>query len=1086
MSRFQNAAPDLMALSRELERMGGGSAATIPGGFFVRCRAAEHGPSIISLQSDSVLLSNPQNPDQRGNKTFSCNASFSASLSQLQVSEGIASSIATQLLKGFNCLLISIGETGSGKSHTLFGNSSEGSGSKGEGVAHCLIDSLLQPGASSAGLSIDISVCEIGADSCMDLFGNESLQVPLFSSALSISVSSPQESRLLIRQALQKSRNACVNPSGQLLELAPNRSHLCVRIRVKNLGRMSQVWIVDTVGSRPLAGARNSVRHFTSSPDVDREQRVLSQQLFGLNKLLSEMCSVAHGARTLESARSSNLSFLVSNLISDNHSLMCLGTVHSDASHHLDSYNTLRISSAARSIVVPCKHVKTPDDLHSIPAAQYLLHASSSKSLEAHKSSSRSPHPLPSVKSAISRAAATPSSHGSHANAFGLSTSPTHVIELGSRPQDAHFRAASEADAFEISEDGSSMVLSPLSGDAEIDFDSRVPQQKLSATKPVLSRFDSPVVPISSGRLQQLHAQPDALDDGESDDSEDNHSDGGVFFASKIINEQVECGSVQVGGWSTFLEENMSSSAASEADNGSVSDACGDFGHDSSSLKVAFHDTLAKVSPSPSKTDAAFVPADSRSTDISPAVQQSLVSSGLQSSSERFSQQQPLVRASTSRQSFPPSLPASSAISLIPVTASSPVSESFESHDASREAAQVRQVCFSSHIRLFYPLITSCRRLQFHRPFHSPYRRLYLPDFSTRIHMQRQHRCLPLCPRSSSCEITTRYWRCSDPASIRYHSFISLCGSHRAPVTCLLLNFFPKVVDLQERLRLCELELSETQMKLELDTEGSRKEVLELRSKLRLAEKDSTASELFDRYEIEIAALSASLSRSEDELVSLKCVTSESAGSADSALTMMRRTVRQQQRDMERLRRENEDMKKHQRAAMSSKKLMDDMSKKISQLNKIIVQKEEVVASKSQQLLEYEDLIRLQHKELQHTKSSEMELVSRCAALSENVSELQRQVAELSSSRRSARNIPALAPSSPSIAGMLRNSAADMCNKLERDCGASNPRCHTWIIKLREIIEVGFVLLIFVICINIHFATNSLTCDLRNTKGIEL
>lgn len=275
-------------------------------------------------------------------------------------------------------------------------------------------------------------------------------------------------------------------------------------------------------------------------------------------------------------------------------------------------------------------------------------------------------------------------------------------------------------------------------------------------------------------------------------------------------------------------------------------------------------------------------------------------------------------------------------------------------------------------------------------------------------------------------------------------------------------------------------------MKLELDTEGSRKEVLELRSKLRLAEKDSTASELFDRYEIEIAALSASLSRSEDELVSLKCVTSESAGSADSALTMMRRTVRQQQRDMERLRRENEDMKKHQRAAMSSKKLMDDMSKKISQLNKIIVQKEEVVASKSQQLLEYEDLIRLQHKELQHTKSSEMELVSRCAALSENVSELQRQVAELSSSRRSARNIPALAPSSPSIAGMLRNSAADMCNKLERDCGASNPRCHTWIIKLREIIEVGFVLLIFVICINIHFATNSLTCDLRNTKGIEL
>ena len=249
-------------------------------------------------------------------------------------------------------------------------------------------------------------------------------------------------------------------------------------------------------------------------------------------------------------------------------------------------------------------------------------------------------------------------------------------------------------------------------------------------------------------------------------------------------------------------------------------------------------------------------------------------------------------------------------------------------------------------------------------------------------------------------------------------------------------------------------------MNQELEADGAKKELLDLRSKLRLAEKESTAGELFDRYEAEISALTASLSRSEDELISLKCITSETASSSDSALAMLRRTVRQQQRDIDRLRRENEDFKKHQRAALSSKKLMDDMSKKISQLNKIIVQKEEHVASKSQQLLEYEDLIRLQHKELQHTKSSEMELVllvARCAALSENVSELQRQVADLTSSRRSARNIPALAPSSPSISGMLRNSAADMCNKLERDCGASNPRCHTWIIKLREIIEVGCI-----------------------------
>jgi chromosome segregation ATPase len=239
-----------------------------------------------------------------------------------------------------------------------------------------------------------------------------------------------------------------------------------------------------------------------------------------------------------------------------------------------------------------------------------------------------------------------------------------------------------------------------------------------------------------------------------------------------------------------------------------------------------------------------------------------------------------------------------------------------------------------------------------------------------------------------------------------------------------------------------------------LEVEGARKEALDLRSKLRLAEKGSTASDLFERYELEIGSLSAALSRAEDELISMKCMSSEAASSSDSALAMLRRSVRQQQRDIDRLRRENEEMRKHQRSVMSSKKLMDDMTKKISQFNKVVVQKDENIASKTQQLLEYEDLIRMQHQELQQTKSSEMELTSRCAALSENVSELQRQVAELTSSRRSARFIPALAPSSPSVSGLLRNSAADLCNKLERDCGASNPRCHTWIVKLRDIIEV--------------------------------
>jgi hypothetical protein len=690
MARFQNVAPDLMALSRELERMGGGSASTITGAFFVRCRAAELGPSIIALQGDSVLLSNPQNPDQRGNKTFSCDASFSASCTQAQVSEDIATPIVNQLLKGFNCVVIAIGETGSGKSHTLFGNASDGSGSKGEGAVHCILDSLLKSAATSGGVAIDVAACEIGADACTDLFGNEAVQVLQFSSALSIAVTSSQEVRLLIRQALQKSRNACVNPAGQLLELAPNRSHLCFRIRVQSHERLSQVWIIDSVGSRPLAGARNSTRHFTSSPDVDREQRVLSQQLFGLSKLMSEISSVVHGARTLESARSSSLSFFVSNLITDNHSLVCIGTIHSEAAHHLDSYNTLRISSAARSIVVPCKHTKSSDDLGCVPAAHFLRHAAASKSFDSQKALARSPHPLPSAKSAASRAAVTPQAPASQTNAFGLSTSPTHVIELGSTTHHSRFRAATEADAFEISEDGASLVLSPTSGDAEdgdgVDFHAQYHDdlQQPVVSHPQLFRMQVPAVSDNFHRQSHVHEDDAAA-------SEDDQSDDGVFFASKIIDDQAVAGSNQVGGWSTFLEENMSSSAASEGDHGSGSDAGGDFGHDSCSLKNAFQDTLAKVSSSSTTASLASVSAEGAKEQIQS--HDAALWLGSSSSADRFSQQQPLTHTSASRQSFLQSMPAAAAISLIPVATTPLVSESLDSHSVFQESSDLKQVC---------------------------------------------------------------------------------------------------------------------------------------------------------------------------------------------------------------------------------------------------------------------------------------------------------------------------------------------------------------------------------------------------------
>jgi hypothetical protein len=281
----------------------------------------------------------------------------------------------------------------------------------------------------------------------------------------------------------------------------------------------------------------------------------------------------------------------------------------------------------------------------------------------------------------------------SKTNAYGLSSSPTLVIEAGSRSTDAHFRSTQEADAFEISEDGSSMVLSPLS-DSAVKTNVELPvlsdgEMLLPPTVKSNLRSSQQVPTLSVQTLHRIDVASDNQNDhhGDPDRSADDESEDGVFFASKLIDDDVSGGNGQVGGWSTFLEENLSSSAASEADNASISDACADIGHDSSSLKTAFQDTLAKVT-SPASFSGPSDPAPDKSALR--VTNTATSSSDASKSTDRFSQQQPLARPAVSRQSFPPSVPAAKAISLIPVSRSPPIAE--HTHHPADTQSEMQQV----------------------------------------------------------------------------------------------------------------------------------------------------------------------------------------------------------------------------------------------------------------------------------------------------------------------------------------------------------------------------------------------------------
>jgi hypothetical protein len=167
-------------------------------------------------------------------------------------------------------------------------------------------------------------------------------------------------------------------------------------------------------------------------------------------------------------------------------------------------------------------------------------------------------------------------------------------------------------------------------------------------------------------------------------------------------------------------------------------------------LKNAFQDTLAKVSSSSAKSNPGAASADSSEEEImsneTNGVEQL---SGSGNSGDRFSQQQPLVHTSASRPSFLPSLPAASAIPLIPVTEASAVSESYDSHTAFQESADVRQVRMMSTAPLCHRVQPNhlVHRQSHHLPrprrchlqFRSQSHRLSLPDFMRLTLMSMAH-----------------------------------------------------------------------------------------------------------------------------------------------------------------------------------------------------------------------------------------------------------------------------------------------------------------------------------------------------------
>ena len=254
-----------------------------------------------TAEVDVVAIRDPRAPStatvEDAVRRYKVTRAFSPWTSQEKVYEEQGRHVTDWVWRGFNATLVSFGQQGTGKSYTLFNDSTSlsfphdrvsGSGANGVDESCGMLVRIL----SDLFARIDKDQRE-GDDprqrykvglSCWEILGNKTVDLlkpfsaygtpgrdsvdnrrpdresHLESDYVTVGVGSLSEVRASLNHARASSTNWYVDPSTRSLRLLPNRSHAFVRVVVFDSVRrtMAHLHVADLCGSQSLANARKT------------------------------------------------------------------------------------------------------------------------------------------------------------------------------------------------------------------------------------------------------------------------------------------------------------------------------------------------------------------------------------------------------------------------------------------------------------------------------------------------------------------------------------------------------------------------------------------------------------------------------------------------------------------------------------------------------------------------------------------------------------------------------------------------------------------------------------------------------------
>eukprot|EP00048_Salpingoeca_helianthica_P009627 m.137923 g.137923 ORF g.137923 m.137923 type:complete len:669 (-) comp14912_c0_seq2:27-2033(-) len=206
--------------------------------------ASSHGQSLRVINEQSV---------QVNHTNFAVTQVLPRKLSQRDVFATIGAPIIDNLLQGQDVLLLSLGERGAGKTHTLFGSDSN------RGMCPRFIEALFSPRYGHLGLQIAVSLWECVGRQQRDLLARESAQD---SEEAIVALCVTDVSDFMRIYSYGRRRSASWGTDGSSLYAMPTTSHVLFRVMVWHPGTHvgSTLTVIDTAA--PTTSSP-TLAHFT-------------------------------------------------------------------------------------------------------------------------------------------------------------------------------------------------------------------------------------------------------------------------------------------------------------------------------------------------------------------------------------------------------------------------------------------------------------------------------------------------------------------------------------------------------------------------------------------------------------------------------------------------------------------------------------------------------------------------------------------------------------------------------------------------------------------------------------------------------